>query len=176
MSSHPEQNESLQQTREPSLCANNCGFFANPAHRGYCSKCYRDIAAREQQRQAKEDSSSAAPDKAKKIVSDAVLEPLAALIPPTGTGSPAELLPTKQSSPAPCIGAVPTPRRVSKKKCGVCSKKVGLTGFNCKCGLVFCGVHRYAEAHQCNFDHKTTERQRLADDNPLVQASKLERL
>lgn len=68
------------------------------------------------------------------------------------------------------------PSRSAKKKCGVCGKRLGLTGFSCKCGLEFCGKHRYAEAHPCEFDHKTSERQRLAEDNPLVQGSKLDRL
>lgn len=31
------------------------------------------------------------------------------------------------------------------KRCGQCKKKVGLTGFDCRCGHVFCGVHRYAD-------------------------------
>lgn len=31
------------------------------------------------------------------------------------------------------------------KRCGQCKKKVGLTGFDCRCGIVFCGMHRYAD-------------------------------
>lgn len=53
--------------------------------------------------------------------------------------------------------------------------QVGLTGFQCKCNpdAVFCSSHRYAEAHCCTFDYKTAQRQQLALNNPLVQASKL---
>jgi len=35
---------------------------------------------------------------------------------------------------------------------------------------------RYAEAHECTFDYKKMERQRLAKNNPLVQASKVDKL
>lgn len=60
-------------------------------------------------------------------------------------------------------------------RCQQCRKKVGLTGFKCKCGQLFCGAHRYAEAHACTFDYRTAEREKLAAANPLVQASKVER-
>ena len=35
---------------------------------------------------------------------------------------------------------------------------------------------RYAEAHECTFNYKKMERQRLAKNNPLVQASKVDKL
>lgn len=57
-----------------------------------------------------------------------------------------------------------------------CRKKVGLTGFKCRCGQLFCGTHRYAEAHDCSFDYKTMQREKLAAANPVVQAAKVERI
>ena len=47
--------------------------------------------------------------------------------------------------------------------------QIGLTGFKCRCGYVFCGSHRLAEAHECDFDYKTTGRDNLAKANPLIQ-------
>ena len=38
------------------------------------------------------------------------------------------------------------------------------------------GGCRYAEAHQCDYDYKAAGRELLAKNNPLVQASKVERL
>lgn len=46
-------------------------------------------------------------------------------------------------------------------RCGVCNKKVGLTALECRCELVFCGLHRYPEQHNCNFDFKTHDRTNL---------------
>ena len=34
-------------------------------------------------------------------------------------------------------------------RCFTCQKKVGLTGFDCKCKHQFCGEHRLPEAHAC---------------------------
>jgi predicted nucleic acid binding AN1-type Zn finger protein len=36
------------------------------------------------------------------------------------------------------------------KKCDQCRKKVGLLGFECKCGKTLCATHRYPEAHGCD--------------------------
>ena len=41
-----------------------------------------------------------------------------------------------------------------KNRCGVCKKKVGLTGFTCRCGGLFCSIHRYSDKHDCKFDYK----------------------
>jgi acetone carboxylase gamma subunit len=60
-------------------------------------------------------------------------------------------------------------------RCQQCRKKVGLLGFSCRCGHLFCGQHRNAEAHACTYDYKAVERERLAAANPVVQASKVER-
>lgn len=53
--------------------------------------------------------------------------------------------------------------------------QVGLTGFKCRCGFVFCGPHRLAEAHACDFDYKATGREHLAKANPLIQADRVQR-
>lgn len=37
----------------------------------------------------------------------------------------------------------------------VCCVQIGLTGFKCRCGFVFCGPHRLAEAHACDYDYKS---------------------
>jgi len=47
--------------------------------------------------------------------------------------------------------------------------QIGLTGFKCRCGYVFCGSHRLAVAHACDFDYKTAGRDNLAKANPLIQ-------
>ncbi|XP_060187937.1 zinc finger A20 and AN1 domain-containing stress-associated protein 6-like [Lycium barbarum] len=60
-----------------------------------------------------------------------------------------------------------------KQRCTICKKKVGLTGFSCKCGGMFCRVHRYPEEHACTFNFKSTGRVTLAKENPLCKADKL---
>jgi hypothetical protein len=46
----------------------------------------------------------------------------------------------------------------------------------CRCGGIFCAVHRYAEAHSCTFDYKAEGRQMIARTNPVVAAQKLPKI
>ena len=56
-----------------------------------------------------------------------------------------------------------------KNRCGVCKKKVGLTGFTCRCGGLFCSIHRYSDKHQCDFDYKVTPAEsRFSPRHPWV--------
>jgi len=45
-----------------------------------------------------------------------------------------------------------------------------------RCGGIFCGVHRNAEAHSCRFDYKTEGRLLLEQNNPVVAAEKLSKI
>ncbi|CAN8325896.1 unnamed protein product [Cochlearia groenlandica] len=64
----------------------------------------------------------------------------------------------------------------TKPRCGTCERKVGLLGFNCRCGHVFCGSHRYPEEHSCPFDYKQSGRVALAKQLPLIRTDKLQKL
>ncbi|KAF5175438.1 Zinc finger a20 and an1 domain-containing stress-associated protein [Thalictrum thalictroides] len=63
-----------------------------------------------------------------------------------------------------------------KNRCLSCNKKVGLTGFKCRCGDTFCSLHRYPEKHECTFDFKVLGRDAIEKANPVVKADKLERM
>ncbi|EPS65249.1 hypothetical protein M569_09529 [Genlisea aurea] len=62
------------------------------------------------------------------------------------------------------------------KKCGACRKRVGLTGFKCRCGGVFCPVHRFPDRHECGFDFRSAGQDAIARDNPVVKAEKLDKI
>ncbi|CAN1156086.1 Zinc finger A20 and AN1 domain-containing stress-associated protein 7 [Linum perenne] len=51
-------------------------------------------------------------------------------------------------------------------RCLTCNKRVGLTGFKCKCGSTFCGSHRYPENHDCDYNFKKAGRNAIAKVNP----------
>ncbi|XP_020112264.1 zinc finger AN1 domain-containing stress-associated protein 15-like [Ananas comosus] len=61
----------------------------------------------------------------------------------------------------------------SINRCLICRKKVGLTAFRCRCGDLFCGRHRYSDAHDCSFDYKAAGREEIARNNPVIRASKI---
>lgn len=48
----------------------------------------------------------------------------------------------------------PRLKQKNKKRCWKCKRKVGITGIECRCGYIFCGKDRYAEEHDCDYDHK----------------------
>lgn len=54
----------------------------------------------------------------------------------------------------------PTPQK-KRTRCAVCNKKVGLTGIECRCDMIFCGMHRYPDQHDCKFDFKAHDRENL---------------
>jgi predicted nucleic acid binding AN1-type Zn finger protein len=66
-----------------------------------------------------------------------------------------------------------TPKR---NRCSVCRKKVGLTGFGCRCGGLYCSVHRYSDKHDCSFDYKKAAREEIERNNPIVVAPKVQKL
>ena len=59
-------------------------------------------------------------------------------------------------------------------RCAMCSTKLRLLGFRCRCGACFCAAHRHGDAHRCSFDYAASERARIAADNPKIVHPKLE--
>jgi len=68
------------------------------------------------------------------------------------------------------------PVQVNKNRCYICSKKLGITGFECRCRYVFCAQHRYMEQHDCRYDIKSLHRKKLQKENEEIRAAKIERL
>jgi hypothetical protein len=62
---------------------------------------------------------------------------------------------------------------VQKKRCESCSKKVGIFGFDCKCGKYLCNTHLYSDMHNCTYDHKSEEIERLIKQNPKLVSLKI---
>lgn len=63
-----------------------------------------------------------------------------------------------------------------KNRCFNCKKKVGLTGFTCRCGGLFCSIHRYSDKHECNFDYKELGAEEIRKSNPVVVAKKVQKI
>ena len=49
-------------------------------------------------------------------------------------------------------------------------------GFECKCGGMFCAIHRYTDQHPCEYDFKSEERAKLKKENPIVEDAKIEKI
>lgn len=57
-----------------------------------------------------------------------------------------------------------------------CKSKLGLLGFDCKCGYKFCSKHRHTDIHYCIYDHALNDRKKLELKNPKIIGDKLNRI
>jgi len=173
----------------PVQCAAGCGFFGNEANNNYCSKCFRDLKA---------DSPMAAAERNLSPCTSPVVPVHAATLPQSEAGPAYE--PERSRIPASCgnvtnsfqlelpTSALPavasggddgekaenvSPKKPKKPRCAQCRKKVGMLGFDCKCDKLFCATHRHPDMHQCDFDYKTSGRDRLRRDNQKVEADRV---
>uniref|UniRef100_A0A8V1ADX3 AN1-type zinc finger protein 5 n=2 Tax=Gallus gallus TaxID=9031 RepID=A0A8V1ADX3_CHICK len=70
----------------------------------------------------------------------------------------------------------PEKPKQKKNRCFTCRKKIGLTGFDCRCGNLFCAIHRYSDMHACPYDYKAEAAEKIRKENPVVIAEKIQKL
>lgn len=190
----------------PTPCVKGCGFYGTSSTLDMCSKCYREHLRQEQQRLQVEsvcqqqqqqkhekegvDTSEGtelqeltSPIETKQIEEKGevyTVESYAAEGRHEGTSKFVQNSQEKQQQGGEqqSLTALQQEKTEQKPKnrCQWCNKKVGLTGFSCRCGYVFCAEHRYSDKHNCSYDFKSQNKELLSKANPQVVASKINKI
>ncbi|KAK7314279.1 hypothetical protein VNO77_39493 [Canavalia gladiata] len=90
----------------------------------------------------------------------------------TSSRSPKRSLPPEDPTAQTDLTTLSEPKR-AVNRCSGCRRRVGLTGFRCRCGDLFCAEHRYSDRHDCSYDYKAAGREAIARENPVVKAAKI---
>jgi len=167
---------SAQAPAYPSLCKSGCGFFSSVDGKGFCSICYKEFLKKEPNTEATTTAevSEATVSLANLNVS---VEEANDLLEETATV--AEIVADEAVAKAATVAEETLEpvevKKVKKNRCLSCKKKLGLTGFECRCGGQYCGIHRYSDKHACSFDYNAMGKAQIAAANPLVVAEKVKK-
>ncbi|XP_035483989.1 AN1-type zinc finger protein 6 isoform X3 [Scophthalmus maximus] len=191
--------QETNQSQAPLLCSTDCGFYSSPRNNGMCSVCYKYFLQRQNSSvcisppgPSSVDSSVGGSALTQSSVSIAITSlaarscsgPTTASVTSTeGSTSGAKSSLTADyvqtsGSEESVNAALETEEKPKAKKsrCFTCRKKLGLTGFQCRCGNAFCSMHRYSDTHNCTFDYRANAAEKLREENPIVVAEKIQKI
>ncbi|KTF78689.1 hypothetical protein cypCar_00036837 [Cyprinus carpio] len=154
-----------------------CGFWGSSKTMNLCSKCFADIQKKPPDEDCtpepapsssnsqsavfcNETSSSSSQTLSSKPASSEEPSTEATPLPPQdASGSESESSPEKRVrvGEASCSEDSPrVPKQKNRRRCHRCQTKLELVQQelgSCRCGYVFCMLHRLPEQHNCMFDH-----------------------
>ncbi|KAF3612902.1 putative chaperone protein dnaJ 6-like, partial [Capsicum annuum] len=136
---------------DPVLCINDCDFFGSAASMNMCSKCQKDMILLKQEHAKFVVASSKDVVRRSSSSDESKLALAGAAVASADLASQISQVKSKEGF----------------KKRTACRKHVGLTGFSCKCGDLFCAVHHYSDKHNCLFNYRNAGQNAIAKANPI---------
>ncbi|PHT29119.1 hypothetical protein CQW23_31291 [Capsicum baccatum] len=163
-----DKNEEMETSKEtgcraledPILGINNCDFFDSVATINMCSRCQKDMILLNHEHAMLAAASSK--DVIRRISSSDESELALSGVAVASADLASQISQVKSKE--------------GLKKCTACRKCVGLTGFSCKCGDLFCIAHHYSDKHNCPFDYRNAGQNAIAKTNPNIVAEKLNKI
>jgi predicted nucleic acid binding AN1-type Zn finger protein len=58
----------------------------------------------------------------------------------------------------------------------VCNKRIKLVNLYCKCGYIYCVIHRLPENHECKFDYKNIISKEKIIENMKCSSVKIQKI
>ena len=56
-----------------------------------------------------------------------------------------------------------------------CNKKLKITDMSCKCGKIFCKIHKFPEDHKCEFNYNSEEIKRKTIESLECKSLKIQK-
>jgi len=154
----------------PVLCAGGCGFFGNPRTSNLCSKCHLEHQKKSEGEKKSELLVSAAAASASASAAEVeAASPSSLSVSSSICSSSVSSVSSEHESPS---------KKKEKSRCHVCSKRVGLNFFKCRCDseFLFCSTHRLPHSHSCTFNIKALHQHNLSKQNPEIKKDKFEKI
>ncbi|KAH0513903.1 AN1-type zinc finger protein 6 [Microtus ochrogaster] len=163
-------------SQTPMLCSTGCGFYGNPRTNGMCSVCYKEHLQRRNSSSGRISPPAASVSSLSESLpvqctdgsvpdAQSALESTSSSLQP-GPVSNQSLL---SESVAPSqVDSTSVDKAVSETE--------DLQGFECRCGNVYCGVHRYSDVHNCSYNYKADAAEKIRKENPVVVGEKIQKI